>query len=184
MICLGAERVVLGKTSELGPIDPQILLRTEGEEWSFVSAWSIIESYRELLDQAVRCGEGRIEPYLQQLDRYDARLIKEWERDRDLTGDIAAHLLRTGMMPDASPEEIKDKVRLLLDPKQTKSHGRPIYWEQLQEMGLCVELVDNQSKLWQLVFELHIRSDWYVSNPASKLIETCKLHFETAPPQR
>jgi len=182
MICLGAKRILLSDTSELGPIDPQVLLPQEDGRFAFVSAWSIIESYRELLKQAVQC-EGRIEPFLQQLERYDARLIKEWERDRALTGDIAVQLLKTGMMPNVGPKRIKDKINLLLDPEATKSHGRPIYWQRLQEMGLRVEHVDNRSELWQLVFELHTRSDWYVSNYASKLIETCEHHFEVSPPE-
>jgi hypothetical protein len=149
--------------------------------FTFISTWSIIESYRELLEQAAAC-QGRIEPFLQQLERYDARLIKEWERGQALTNDITVQILQTGMMPKLPPEEIVQRIDLLLNPNMTKSHGRPIYWQQLQQMGLNVECVDGRSAIWQTALELHMRSDWYASNYASKLIETRDQHFEAPPP--
>jgi hypothetical protein len=181
MICLGARRILMSETSELGPLDPQVVLPQGDGSFTFISTWSIIESYRELLEQAAAC-QGRIEPFLQQLERYDARLIKEWERGQALTDDIVVQVLQTGMMPNVPPDEIRQRIDLLLNPNVTKSHGRPIYWQQLQQMGLKVERVDGRSAVWQAVLELHMRSDWYVSNYASKLIETRDQHFEASPP--
>jgi ClpP class serine protease len=72
MICLGAKKILMGPTSELGSIDPQIQLET-GE---VCSAYNIIKSYEELFGEAVNT-KGHIEPYLQQLKNYDRKLIEE-----------------------------------------------------------------------------------------------------------
>jgi len=80
MICLGASKIVMSDTSELGPIDPQVVLQ-EGDQFNILSAWSIIQSYRKLFEEAIGT-QGNIEPFLQQLDRYDTRLMQQWELDR------------------------------------------------------------------------------------------------------
>ena len=75
MICFGADRILLGPTSELGPIDPQIPKRDEsGKVVDYQAAHEIIEAYEELLTKA-NTTRGRVEPYLQQLARFDAREV-------------------------------------------------------------------------------------------------------------
>ena len=61
MICLGANKIWMSETSELGPIDPQV---RRGNR--ITSAHDIVTSYRELLQQAVTT-TGKVEPYLLQL---------------------------------------------------------------------------------------------------------------------
>ena len=69
MICLGANEIIMSSTSELGPIDPQILIRDEqGKPVRYQAAHEIIDSYNELMDMA-NITKGRLEPFLQQLKR-------------------------------------------------------------------------------------------------------------------
>jgi len=182
MICLGASKIVMSDTSELGPIDLQIVLR-EGDQFNILSAWSIIRSYRQLFEQAIDT-QGNIEPFLQQLDRYDARLIQQWELEQKLGKDIVIQALQTGMLKDLGRDEIEQKIELLLDPEKTMSHGRPIYWKTAsEEMGLNIEHVDNLDPLWQDVYEVYVRSYHYVSQAACKLIETVEHHFSVSAPR-
>ncbi len=182
MICLGASRIIMSDTSELGPIDPQVVLQ-EGDQFNVLSAWSIIQSYRELFEQAIGT-QGNIEPFLQQLDRYDARLIKQWELELALGKDIVIRALQTGMLKDLDRDEIEQKIELLIDPEKTMSHGRPIYWETASDqMGLNVEHVDNLAPLWQDVYEVYVRSYHFTSQAACKLIETAEHHFSVSAPR-
>ncbi len=49
MICFGANKITMSKTSELGPIDPQIGIYDEhGNVVKYLAAHEIIESYNEL----------------------------------------------------------------------------------------------------------------------------------------
>ncbi|MCK5806719.1 MAG: hypothetical protein KAI66_28075, partial [Lentisphaeria bacterium] len=48
LICMGATRIYMSKTSEFGPVDPQ-MLRKVGNNVYMMSVASVVESYRELL---------------------------------------------------------------------------------------------------------------------------------------
>jgi len=173
MICLGACKIAMSKTSELGPIDPQILIRdAEGRPTGYKPAHEIIESYKELLNQANK-SKGRIEPYLQQLARYDARDIRSIKSDQALSESIAIKSLKSGMLSSLSDKQIKTKIKPFLDPAYTKSHGRPIYHNTAKECGLTVQLFDTTSNLWKSVWQLYMRLNYVVTNlGTTKIIES------------
>ena len=166
MVCLGASKILMGPASELGPVDPQQLVRGK-----FVSVHHIIDSYHKLFRGAVKA-KGNLEPYLQQLSNYDAREISYLETERDLASDMAVRCLHTGMLSSMTPDEIKRKMQVFLLPRHTKAHGRPIYHDEASRCGLNVELSDPSSQAWQLVYELYIRTSEFVSHNAAKAIET------------
>jgi ribosomal protein L18 len=183
MICLGARRIRMSSTSELGPIDPQVPFVTEEGDVQFLPANVVIETYEELLQQAVDT-TGRIEPYLMQLNRYDARIIRAYREAQELGKDIAQQALASGMMQGHEPTKIVEAVMALSDLTRRRSHGRAIFWKEAQEMGLNVEHVENRSPLWLLVSELHQRSDYAVSSRYAKIIETCDHEFGASAPRR
>jgi hypothetical protein len=167
MVCLGAEKIFMGPVSELGPIDPQVPLET-GE---ICSAFNIIKSYNELFKGAVDT-KGHVEPYLQQLKNYDQRLIEEYKMAQALSEDIAIKSLETGMMKGRSKEEIREKIKVLLTPEETKVHGRPIYRDEAENYGLKIEKLEPNTQSWKLLYELYIRSNNFVSTKVSKTIES------------
>lgn len=64
MISLGASEIWMSTTSELGPIDPQIPVKLEGEtRHRYVAAHEIVNSYNELMEKANKT-TGQIAPYL------------------------------------------------------------------------------------------------------------------------
>lgn len=172
MICFGASKVYMGETSELGPIDPQIPQRTPDGVQLF-SAHDIINTYNDLLEKA-RKESGNIEPYLLQLKRYDARFIRKLDHACKLSRDIAVQSLQDQMLKGVSASDIEDQIEVFLTPEQTKSHGRPIYREEADGCGLNVEDVDNDSKLWDLVYNLYVRLNDYVSREEriAKVVES------------
>lgn len=176
MICLGSHKIMMSKTSELGPIDPQIVYKNEQNEQRF-SVYNIIKSYKELFKQAVKT-EGRIEPYLQQLSIYDAREIEEMRKELELSSDIAVKALKTGIFKKFSKAQIEKKIKLFLIPENVKTHGRPISFEEAKDADLNVHLIDQMSDKWERIYELYIRLDRFVSsNLTSKCIETKNYAF-------
>jgi len=174
MVCLGANKIVMSETSELGPIDPQVVYRGEEGEERF-SVYNILKSYKDLFDRAVKT-TGKIEPFLQQLSIYDAREIEEMKKELELSSDIAVKALKTGIFNKLGSKEIEKKIRLFLVPEKVKNHGRPISHAEAAEAGLNIELVDSQTEKWDRIYELYIRLDRFVSsNNTSKCIET-KCH--------
>ncbi|GCC10855.1 serine dehydrogenase proteinase [archaeon] len=170
MICFGASKIIMGTTSELGPIDPQ-LTTSENNEVRRFSVYNVVESYDDLFSRAVN-EKGNLQPYLQQLANYDEREIKEFRAALSLSEDIAIRTLAAGMMKGKSEDDIKKKLEIFLTPKHTKTHGRPIYRKEALSCGLKIEPKDVKDKFWKLVYELYIRTNNFVSTKAAKCIES------------
>jgi len=175
MVCFGSEKIIMGATSELGPIDPQLTL-SEGGEVKRFSVYNIVESYDDLFSRAVK-EKGNLQPYLQQLANYDEREIKEFRAALSLSEDIAIRTLASGMMKDVSASDIKKKIEIFLTPKRTKTHGRPIYKEEASTCGIKIESKDVKDEFWKLIYELYIRTNNFVSTRAAKCIESAKHSF-------
>lgn len=166
MICLGASKILMGPASELGPVDPQIVFQN-----NLVSVHHVIDSYHKLFRGAIRT-KGNLEPYMQQLARYNAGTISHLEAERDLATDMAIRCLHTGMLSEHSRSAIESKMEVFLHPKHTKTHGRPIYSREAADCGLNVDVVDHNSYPWATIYELYLRSSEFVSHQAAKAIET------------
>ncbi|TAM47800.1 MAG: hypothetical protein EPN53_11200 [Acidobacteria bacterium] len=178
MICLGASKIIMSPTSELGPIDPQ-LTRSDKDDAAMVrrlSVCNIVKSYDSLFQRATRA-KGRLEPFLQQLAHYNEMEIVELRSAIDLSKDIAVRSLASGMMKGQSAKQIEKRISVLLSPKQTKSHGRPIYAPEAQACGLRVDVQDVSTPLWRAIYELYLRTDNFVSTRAYKCVESSKHAF-------
>jgi hypothetical protein len=181
MICLGANKIGMSKTSELGPIDPQIAFEDERGHTKQFAAHEIIESYNELIKKA-NLTRRRVEPYLQQLARFDARDIRRIRSAQDLSENIAIRCLQSGVFSGLSANQIRAKIKPFLEPKLTQVHGRPIYYDQARACGLDVELHDIRSDLWRVVWELFVRLNYTVNHSSVKVIESSE-HYWVAPLQ-
>jgi hypothetical protein len=171
MICLGASKILMSRTSELGPIDPQVII-----EKKWFSVYNIVKSYEDLFNRSVK-EKGNLQPYLQQLSNYDAREIAEHKAALSLSEDIAVKMLKSGMMNGNPVKRIKRQMTVFCVPEKVKVHGRPIYAEEAKECGLNVEIVNAKTTFWSFVEELHIRLRNFVSsNNVVKCIES-KDHF-------
>jgi ATP-dependent protease ClpP protease subunit len=179
MVCLGARKLLMSATSELGPIDPQI-----SDETSQYAAHEIIESYEELVQKANKT-KGRIEPYLQQLNRFDARNIRWIRSAQQLSESIAVKALQTGAMKGKTASQVRKMIKPFLSPEYTKVHGRPIYHDVAKQCGLDVDVHELKSDIWRKVWDIYVRLNHVVSNPnngASKVIESVNDHYETPLP--
>lgn len=176
IICLGSSKILMSKTSELGSIDPQIVIE-EDEKVKWFSVYNVVKSYRDLFSRAVR-EKGNLQPYLQQLANYDEREIAEFEAALSLSDDMAVKILKTGMLSNLTPSQIRKKMQHFLTPEEVKVHGRPIYAQEAKNCGLNVDMIDLRSKRWALIRELYIRLNNYVSiDDISKCIECENYSF-------
>lgn len=180
LVCFGSSEIMMGPTSELGPVDPQIQVMDNGVR-RYLSAYHIVSSYLSLFEDAV-AEEGNLEPYLQQLGRYDASIIERHNKAIELAEDISVSALGSGMMTGKSEEEIKESINKFFSPKATKVHGRPIFAHDACDCGINVSELDVETELWGIIYELYIRINHYVNTEASKCIES-KDHSFVSDPQ-
>ncbi len=177
IVCFGASKITMGPTSELGPVDPQL---NEGQ--SVFSVYNLVASYEDLFQRAVEDTAGNMQPYLQQLEHYDEREIAEMRSAIELSKDIAARLLGSGMMSSKSGKVITNKIKMFLTPEQTKAHGRPIYRDEASKCGLNIERAEPDSDFWSAVYALYIRSNNLVQTAASKCIESAEHSYTAGAP--
>lgn len=174
MICFGAETIGMSATSELGPIDPQMpIFDADGNLLRFQAGHEIIESYERLMTMASRT-KGRLEPYLEQLARYDAREIRLIRSQQQLSESVALRCLGSGCFRGSSTQSIRRRIKPFLDPNYTKSHGRPIYRDVAVRSKLNVVQHDLRSDLWRAVWHLYVRLDHILSTHAAKVVESVR----------
>jgi len=182
MICFGASKLIMGGTSELGPVDPQVVMQRGDGEFAWFSAYNIVKSYDNLFKRAVSDKKGNLEPYLQQLERYDEREIEELRSALSLAEDIATRSLSTGLMQKRKLDQIKKSLEIFLTPEISKTHGRPVFAKEAISRKFEITMPDVRQTLWNLVYELYIRTNNFVSTVACKCVETKDHSFHAKPP--
>lgn len=176
MICLGASKILMDSTSELGPVDPQIEIR-QGNSRKIYSIYNLLKSYDKLFKGAIK-EKGNLEPYLQQLQYYDARDIEEHNSALELSKDISVKALKSGMLSKMSEKRIKSSIKNFLTPVKVKSHGRAIYADEAKNSNLIVDILPLKDDLWSDIYELYYRINNKLSTTkTAKLIESKDSSF-------
>ena len=181
MICLGASKIYMGPASELGPVDPQIIILDDNNVPINMSACHVVDSFNNLFQEAVK-EKGRLEPYLQQLAKYDASIIAHYKSMIALSKDISIKALSSGMMNKLSESQIEENIKVFLTPETTKAHGRPIFRDIASATGLTIENIDTKDDLGRSIYELYIRAKFFVNSEVSKLIESKEDSAAVGPP--
>ncbi len=172
MVCFGASEILMSKTAELGPVDPQVSYADDKGNSNWISAAEYVRSYDKLMDEASSGKRGRIEPYLQQLQRYDARYVEQLRTSTKLSSDISVRLLSQGMLDGVAPKEIEDKIEMFLSQEKKNAHGRMITAEEAIDCGLNVKVVDLKSELWKSIWTLYVRMDHVVTKTCNAVVES------------
>lgn len=172
LICFGASCIHMGRTAELGPVDPQVKYVNDAGQETWISAQEYVKSYEQLMDKATSGQAERLEALVQQLARYDARYIQQLRSAQALSESISIKLLKSGMMAYLSEEKIRERILPFLIQEQTISHGRMIPMSEVKECGVKVKEIRLRSALWNCLWELFIRADWVVSTRSRKILES------------
>ena len=181
IICMGASKIFMAPSSELGPVDPQVI-RREGDRLAVHSAHSLVQGYEALFAKASKT-KGRLEPFLQQLQKYDHRDIQNYKSAIQLSEAVSVKILSTGMCKSKNKAAIKRKISMFTTPAAgTLVHGRPIYASEARSCGLNIEDLDVNSAFWDLIYELYARLDRFVSRNASKAVKLKNEAFYQAVP--
>jgi len=178
MIALGADEIVMGPCSELGPIDAQVPVIANGL-FRLVSAQSFIDARDALLKSyaEAKAANKDTQPVLQMLASLDIPFIEECQRMMDFGRDVAGKLLSDHMFHKRTKDRdarIAKVVATLSSVQRFKVHGRLIDGNTARrELQLSVRLLGKDDPLWKLIWEYYTRAGIALSNMgASKMFET------------
>lgn len=180
VLALGADQILMGYCSELGPIDPQVPIAVSGiTQW--ISAFAFVEARDKLMEQ-IAAATKKKEPtvgLLQQLAGLNIPFTDEMENQIGFAKKTAITLLDKYMLspslPDAAQRAAKasEIAEKLLSKQLFPVHGQYIDGATAKNLGLEVEVLDKDDALWKLIWDYYIRCEVQMNIPlAPGLIKT------------
>lgn len=174
MISLACDRIVMGRQSQLGPIDPQMVVGGRS-----LSARAVVDQFerarREIVGDGTPAHPGDVNqahlwaPILASIGPallleaqnaldYSERMVAEWAAQYMLGGDTAKAASIAAHFNDASKH---------------LSHGRRIDRDEARREGVIVEDLEASQDLQEAVLTLHhLGSIIFQSSPATKFFES------------
>ncbi len=170
MIACSASKILMGKQSSLGPIDPQ---------FNGIPAHGLKEEFERAF-QEIQQDQLKAAVWQPILAKYNPTMIGECEKALQWSETLVREWLRTGMFADAdNPEAAIDRVVSELgDHALNLNHARHISIAKAQEISLKVEALEDDAKLQDAVLSVHHATIHTLSSTnAFKVIEN---HIGTA----
>lgn len=155
LIALAADEIVMGNTSELGPIDPQIIITTAGGETIDRPAQSFLDGLKAIRDE-VDEAKGKLSPvYFPLLQQLDPALIDFCKKAVRRSRQFAEKWLLYSQCKD-NPKQASQTAEKLVDTERYLSHGTVIdYKEAANELKLHVNYLPPDDPLWQALWRLY-----------------------------
>lgn len=172
MLACSANRIVMGKHSFLGPIDPQFILQTELGRAS-VPAHAILEQF-EMAKRECR-DPGLLPSWLPMLRQYGPALIVQCKWAIELSESMVSEWLARYMFAgrNDADEKARQLAAALADHSSFKTHDRFISRDHARKMGLVVEDLESDPKLQDLLLSVfHATTHTFAATPVVKLIES------------
>lgn len=174
IIALGADKIVMSNTSELGPIDPQFIYQSPQGGITLRPAWTFVKGYEKVIGEAVTDGKlnSAYVPILANMDIQQVQLASAAIKDAQ---DIAEEFLKTGMLKNDHTKASETAAKLSRGEVYAM-HGHLIDYREARKLvgESNIEYLPPDSEIWQLYWELYCRSATFVHPPFLKLFENEK----------
>lgn len=144
LIALGADRILMSDSSELGPIDPQLQLPNGNS----VPIFAMLRAYEEAEQRCRQYPDNNA--FGGELGKFDAVLIAEMRQAVERARRCAENLLkRKGANYTAA-------AAALMDVERFPSHGQMIDRRTAEDIGIThVHALPRQSRLWKQYWHLY-----------------------------
>lgn len=164
MIACSSNRIVMGRHSSLGPVDPQI---------GGIPAHGVVEEF-ERAHAEIKADQSRLAVWQFVLSKYSPTFLGECIKAVEWSEKILVESLKDRMFKDSKyKESMAEKVKTeLCDHSISLSHSRHLSSRKCKEIGLVVEELENDPVLQDLVLSLHhVTMQTLAMTPAFKIIE-------------
>jgi hypothetical protein len=157
MMACAADTIVMGYASELGPIDPQVIVTDARGERVSRPAQSYLDGLEHIKETAKREGELS-QAFFPLLDRLDPALLDFCRKSIQRSEEFARKWLELYQYA-GDAERAAEIARALGDVERFRSHGVAIDAAQARDLGLKIEELDPKDRLWQMVWRLFCECD-------------------------
>ena len=144
LIALGADRILMSDSSELGPIDPQLQVSGGGS----VPVFAVIRAYEEAERRCIQHPGNSA--FAAELGKFDPILVAEMRQAVERARACAENLLKR---QGANYTAVSNA---LLDIRRFPSHGQMIDWRTAKDIGIPhVHHMARNNPLWQQYWRLY-----------------------------
>ncbi|SRR5216684_1093852 len=172
MFCCSGDRIVMGKHSFLGPIDPQFIVRTE-LGFASVPAHAIVEQFR-MAQKEISDNAQTLPSWIPILRQYGPALLVQCNYQQDLAVQLVSTWLKKFMFTGQkyAARKAKKVAKRLSDHSKFKSHNRFIDRQQAKALGLSIDDLEKDQDLQDAVLSVyHAVSLGFSATPLVKVIE-------------
>lgn len=172
MLACAGDRIIMGRHSFLGPIDPQFVLATSLGAQS-VPAQAILDQF----DRAKReCLQDRnnLAVWVPSLQQYGPALLQQCENALALSKKLVTEWLSQWMFKKSRKrrEYAEEVANRLADHKDLLTHGRPLDREFLRNLRMKIDFLEQDQQLQDKVLTVyHATMHTFAMTPAAKIIE-------------
>lgn len=152
LIALGADEVMMSDSSELGPIDPQIVVDDDGKRM-VTSLHSYLSAYEEH-EKALRANPDDPVAKLM-LSKFDPGKVHHFRMAKDRVRKIAEKQLRVGMFRPPRMGNYTGVPSQLMNVDAYQSHGQAINYAECKGLGLNIDYRPPGDETWDLFWQLY-----------------------------
>ncbi len=168
ILALAADEIVMGLSSELGPIDPHVR-HGYGGKAAFESAQNLVEGFNEIANEAIKAG-GLSEAYLPLLEGLNPSYLRMCRNSVQAATKLTTEWLEKHMFKSLPSSDRKKKAasiaKKLVDNHYWLDHQSVIDSDDAVGMGLKVIELAKDDPLWSAVWGLHCSySSFFLRRP-------------------
>lgn len=173
ILALGADKIIMSDSSELGPIDPQFIISTP-QGVQAVPAWTIVRGFEETIKDAVNEKNEIKVAYIPLLNNINIAKVQEAKAALKNAKRIAEEFLKNNMLKYDKHKAEETAEHLAYAEKYTL-HAHLIDWKEAKNLlgDNSIIYLKPDDEEWKLYWELYVRSATLLQNPVLvKLFES------------
>jgi hypothetical protein len=176
ILALGADEIVMGPVSELGPIDPQALITEGGVERGYPLLG--VEDALAFIEKRIKENPEMALLFMPLLEKIGLLSLGTYQREIESAKQYATELLTQRMLKTDN-----EKAKRLADDLTAhyKRHAHVIDRNEAKRLGLTI--VDAPDDQWEVLWQLHKLYDDFLRDPVQRanrittVIETREITF-------
>lgn len=164
MIACSCKEIIMGKQSNIGPIDPQ---------FRGIPAYGVQEEFQRAIKEIKKDPES-IPIWREIVSKYHPTFLGECDKAIELSKQIVIDWLISNMFnQEPDKKNISNKiVEYLHNHEDTKTHSRHIHIDEAKSIGLKIIDMENEKELQDLILTIHHSYMHTFSNSSAiKIIE-------------
>jgi hypothetical protein len=169
MLACSADKIIMGKQSSIGPIDPQFILQTSVGIQA-IPAHAILEQFKKAQDDC-RENPKNLNSWLPMLSQYGPALLVRCQNQIDFGKELVENWLGCFMFKDEKTDKAKKIADFLSNHSNFKTHGKHINAIEAKELGLKIEMLeDNQDLQDKVLSAFHATMHAFGSTNTAKVV--------------